>query len=159
MKYFFNQERLSHVFLGISYGKTIVFKTGILKPRVGIFLPFLFFVGLIMFPPKKNNNKKTTKKTNKLLHTEKNDSNTPSGGNGEFCLRTCPAVLETREALKVKIQNKVAHRQVEEYTKRSMHRNMILSSLLTLLKINLRYLEFLLLNNFPSRNLAHILSE
>ena len=71
----------------------------------------------------------------------------------------CRAVLETREAPKVKIQNKVAHRQVEEYTKLSMHRNMILSSLLTLLKINLRYLELLLLNNFPSRNLANILSE
>ena len=41
------QERLSHVFLGISYGKIIVFKTGILKPRVGhrvgIFFPLLFF--------------------------------------------------------------------------------------------------------------------
>ena len=80
MKYSFNQERLSHVFLGISYCKIIVFKTGILKPRVGIFFPFLFFVGLIMFPPKKKEEKK-------LLHTEKNDSNTPSGGNGEFCLR------------------------------------------------------------------------
>ena len=151
MKYSFNQERLSHVFLGISYCKIIVFKTGILKPRVGIFFPFLFFVRLIMFPPKK--------KKKKLLHTEKNDSNSPSGGNGEFCLRACRAVLETREALKVKIQNKVAHRQVGEYTKLSMHRNMILSSLLTLLKINLRYLELLLLNNFPSRNLANILSE
>ena len=81
MKYSFNQERLSYVFLGISYGKIIVFKTVILKPRVGIFFPFLFFVGLIMFPPEKKRKKK------KLLLTEKNDSNTPSGGDGEFCLR------------------------------------------------------------------------
>ena len=147
MKYSFNQERLLHVFLGILYGKIIVFKTVILKPRVGIFFPFLFFVRLIMFPPKK----KRKKKRKQFQHSIRRQR--------RVLPASCRAVLETREELKVKIQNKVAHRQVEEYTKLSMHRNMILSSLLTLLKINLRYLELLLLNNFPSRHLANILSE
>ena len=136
MKYSFNQERLSHVFLGISYSKIIVFKTGILKPRVGIFFPFLFFVGLIMFPPKKKRRKKTS------AHREKRFEHSIRRQR-RVLPACCRAVLETREALKVKIQNKVAHRQVEEYTKLSMHRNMILSSLLTLLNINLRYLELL----------------
>ena len=76
MKYSFNQERLSHVFLGISYSKIIVFKTGILKPRVGIFFPFLFFVGLIMFPPKKREEKNfcTPRKTIRTLHPEATES-------------------------------------------------------------------------------------
>ena len=112
MKYSFNQERLSYVFLGISYGKIIVFKTVILKPRVGIFFPFLFFVGLIMFPPEKKRKKKKTS-----AHREKRFEH--SIRRRRRVLPACRrAVLETIEVLKVKIQNKVAHRQVEEYKKK-----------------------------------------
>ena len=117
MKYSFNQERLSYVFLGISYGKIIVFKTVILKPRVGIFFPFLFFVGLIMFPPEKKRKKKKTS-----AHREKRFEH--SIRRRRRVLPACRrAVLETIEVLKVKIQNKVAHRQVEEYQKKKKKKN------------------------------------